>query len=105
MSGRDTDIILDLFFKLELETGLPRHRLLYLASQLVNYADANRDGKVTCKEWEDWIKAKGHQPFQKSKAVGGLMQVLAYSPTYSCCPPAIFIASITFLQILFYILW
>ena len=89
---------------MEYDTGLARHELLYLASQL-NKADKNRDGKIVLEEWENWIQVKGKRPFQNKKAMGGMMQVLAYSPTYSCNPPTLFIIIITLLEVLFYLLW
>ena len=92
------------FFQLERDTGFARHQLVYLASQLANYADKNKDGKISLKEWQEWLDSK-KRPFAKSRAMGGFMQVVAYSPTYSCCPPTVFILGITFLIVLFYVLW
>jgi hypothetical protein len=55
-------------------------------------------------EWESWIGRKGKEFLGGSQAAGGFLRVLAYSPTYSCSPPTIFIALITLLQIVIYLL-
>lgn len=91
-------------FKLELKTGLPRHRLIYLTSQLKTYADANHDGKISSTEWKQWVDKSDEQLLGNTKIAGGFLRVLLYSPTYSCVPPTIFILSITLLQVMFYLL-
>lgn len=93
-------------YQLELETGLPRHKLLYLVKEIENYADKNHDGKVTLKEWQDWIqhRVKTKRATGKGKKFNQVMQVLAYSPTYTCSPPTLFILIITCVQVLFYLL-
>ena len=68
-------------------------------------ADKNSDGYLTLKEWEEFLKFKSsfnHQP--KSKVMGGVMGVVALSPTYTCSPPTLFIIGISALQLLFYLL-
>ena len=91
-------------FQLELDTGLPRHQLLYLASILERKIDIDKNGKVTRNEWEQWISAQS-KPKTNNKAIGGVMQVVAYSPTFSCCPPPLFIIGISCIEILLYLLW
>lgn len=93
-------------YQLELDTGLPRHKLLYLAKEVESYADKNRDGKVTLKEWQEWIqnRVKSKRETGKVKKLNQFMQVMAYSPTYTCSPPTLFILSMTCLQVLFYLL-
>jgi hypothetical protein len=78
--------------------------LVHLASQLKTVADANRDGKISRHEWETWVDKKGKEFLGQSKAAGGFLRVIAYSPTYSCNPPTIFLGLITALQIIFYLL-
>ena len=90
--------------QLELRTGLPRYRLVHLATQLKDVADANRDGKISRTEWEGWVGKSGRDFLGKSKAAGGFVRVVAYSPTYSCSPPTVFIGLITILQIVLYLL-
>ena len=91
--------------QLEEKTGLPRHRLAYMASQLKSKADKNKDGKISLDEWEEWVASKSGKEFLAGKKyAGGFMRVVAYSPTYSCSPPKLFIAVISILQVLFYIL-
>ena len=94
-----------------MRTGLPRSRSEYLTKQLKTVADTNQDGKISRNEWQDWVDkcikkttkdAPGSGVF--SKAMGGFMRVVAYAPTYSCCPPPLFVISITLLQVMFYLL-
>ena len=90
---------------MEERTGLPRYRLAYMATQLKTKADKNKDGKISLDEWEDWISSKSGKEFVSGKKyAGGFMMVVAYSPLYSCSPPKLFIAAISILQVLFYIL-
>ena len=91
-------------YTLEYDTGLPRHQLEYMLSKFKK-ADKNSDGYLTLKEWQDFLKCKSkfnNQP--KNKVMGGVMGVVALSPTYTCSPPTLFIIGITALQVLFYLL-
>ena len=78
--------------------------MLHLANQLKK-ADKNEDGEVTLLEWEAFLeKRAGGKSALLEGVSGGIIRVVAYSPSYSCCPPTIFILSITALQIVFYLL-
>ena len=91
-------------YTLEYDTGLPRHQLEYMLSKFKK-ADKNSDGYLTLKEWQEFLKCKSkfnNQP--KNKVMGGVMGVVALSPTYTCSPPTLFIIGISALQVLFYLL-
>ena len=45
------------YFQLEESTGLPRHQLVYLISQLREF-DKDKDGLVTCEEWEKFTASR-----------------------------------------------
>jgi hypothetical protein len=49
-------------------------------------------------EWESWVGKNGRDFMGKSSAAGGVIRVLAYTPTYSCNPPTVFIGLITLIQ-------
>ena len=85
-------------------TGLPRYRLLDLVNHQLNDADKNHDGKISVDEWEKFIQSKRGLLFQRNSNLRGALQVVAYSPTYSCCPPPLFILTITALQIIAYVI-
>ena len=92
--------------QLEKNTGIPKRKLILLVKQLEDYADKNRDGKITLKEWEAYLKSKqGGNFFKNNKIVHGIAQIVSYAPTVHCCPPPLFIILITCLQIVFYVLW
>ena len=50
------------------------------------------------------VQKNGKDFMGGSKAAGGFLRVLAYSPSYNCNPPTIFLGLITALQIMFYLL-
>ena len=76
-----------------------------MASQLKSKADKNNDGKISLEEWEEWIASKSGKDFLANrKYAGGILRVVAYSPTYSCSPPKMFIVAISIIQVVFYVL-
>ena len=77
---------------------------MYLASLLSSKADLDNNGCISCQEWEKFVESKGHKVLENNKLAGGFLRLIAYSPTYSCSPPTVFIAAITVLQITFYLM-
>lgn len=93
--------------KLAEDTGLPKHQLVYLVGILEKKIDVNKDGKVTRKEWEQWISAHSKPKLNpKNKTLGGVVQTVFYqpSPTFQWCPPPVFIITISCIEILLYLL-
>ena len=71
------------------------------------YADKPpRDGKITINEWEEWLNQTQtkNKFLLKHKKIDGALQIVSYAPQRSCCPPPVFVAGITIIQVLFYIL-
>ena len=84
--------------------GFPKKELIYLINQFKHKADKNKDGKIDAEEWTDWLDKHTKQPLENHHKAGAIAQVFAYSERWTCSPPTVFILSITFLQVLFYLL-
>ncbi len=84
---------------------MSKDQLLSLTNKLKK-ADKNQDGSITLHEWEDWVQATQSKPTKKIKndKLNKAMNLVAYSPTWTCTPPTIFIILMSFLQVLFYLL-
>ena len=90
--------------QLEEETGLPRHQLAYMATSLARKGDKNKDGKISLEEWEEWIQSKSGKEFlARHKYADGFMRIMAYSPSYSCTPPKLFVLTISIVQTAIYL--
>jgi len=91
-------------YDLEVKYGFPKKELIYLINQFKKKADKNKDGKIDEEEWTDWLDKHTKQPLENHHKAGAIAQVFAYSERWTCSPPTVFILSITFLQVLFYLL-
>ena len=75
-----------------------------MASSLARKGDKNKDGKICLEEWEDWIQSKSGKEFlARHKYADGFMRIMAYSPSYSCYPPKLFILTISIIQTVIYL--
>ncbi len=74
---------------MEKETSLPRYRLLHLVNNL-DKADLDSDGRIDEAEWERHVRQYGSE-FMNTSVMGKALRVIAYSPSYSCHPPTLFL--------------
>ncbi len=88
--------------QLEQKTGLPRSRLLYIADK-AEKADLNGDGRIVLSEWRQYLNRFGRD-FLDRGVTAGVLRVLAYSPSYSCHPPTVFLLTMTAAQIVVFIM-
>jgi len=79
--------------------GMPKRNFEYLLGQFKTKYDTNKDGKISHDEWHTWIT-----DLRKKKQGGTITNVIAYSEQWTCSPPKLFIATITLLQIVFFLL-
>ena len=92
-------------YQIEYDTGMAKDQLLCLVNKLKK-ADKNQDGTITFPEWEDWVQRTqaGPKILIKNDKVNKVLNVVGYAPIWTCRPPTIFIALMSFLQVLFYLL-
>ena len=91
---------------MEEKYGTPKAKLQWMVNKFkTTNADKNQDGKIDLQEWNDFFDKEFYQPFDPKSNINAVATVLGGAPEdWTCTPPTLFIPTITFLQVVFFLL-